>query len=79
MFKEKKDSKISYGITSLGERGQVVIPVDIRNKMGLKAGDKLVTFLKHGKVLVMIKAEEMAGLIEKMTKKFENLKKVIKK
>jgi len=78
MFKDNSE-KACCGITHIGERGQVVIPKDARRKMGLKTGDKLVTFVKKDSILVIIKAEKVDSMLEKMTKKFENIKKIIKK
>lgn len=74
-----KEKKSCCGTTLVGERGQVVIPADIRKSMDLKAGDKLITFAKHDKALVMIKAENMERMVEKMTAKVKSLKKALKK
>ena len=50
---------------SVDERGQMVLPKDIRDKAGIKAGDKLalVTLQKNGKVccIHIMKADELAG------------------
>ena len=35
-------NKKVYGTTTLGERGQVVIPAAARSAMGLQKGDKLI-------------------------------------
>jgi antitoxin PrlF len=52
-------------IVSVDERGQMVLPKDIRDKAGIKAGDKLalVTLEKNGKVccIHLMKANELAG------------------
>lgn len=36
---------MDFEITKLGERGQIVIPLEIRNKLKLKKGDKFI--VKH--------------------------------
>ena len=33
------------GAATVGERGQVVIPAEAREKLGIKAGDKLLVFV----------------------------------
>ena len=33
-----------YGSVTIGERGQIVIPVDARKDFGMKPGDKLLVF-----------------------------------
>lgn len=76
----KSDHKgFCCGTTQVGERGQIVIPADARKTMGLKTGDKLITFVKHNDVLVMIKAENIEKIVEKITAKVENLRKALKK
>jgi antitoxin PrlF len=52
-------------IVTVDDRGQMVLPKDIREKAGIKAGDKLalVTLQKNGKVccIHIMKADELAG------------------
>ncbi len=54
-------------VVSVDERGQMVLPKDIRDKAGIKPGDKLtlVTMEKDGKIccITLIKAEEFAGMV----------------
>ncbi|PIZ00979.1 AbrB family transcriptional regulator [bacterium (Candidatus Howlettbacteria) CG_4_10_14_0_8_um_filter_40_9] len=66
-----------YGTTSVGERGQIVIPKEARDEMKLRAGDKLVVCGKHDKALILIKADELPqfldGMIGKLTEMKEKL------
>lgn len=39
---EKYDPPTIYGVATVGPKGQIVIPVDARNRMGVKSGDKVV-------------------------------------
>lgn len=39
-----------YGAATVGERGQVVIPAEIRKAFKIKAGDKLIVFAKRGMI-----------------------------
>jgi len=52
-------------IVTVDERGQMVLPKDIREKAGIKPGDKLalVTLEKNGRVccIHLMKADELAG------------------
>jgi len=52
-------------IVSLDERGQMVLPKEIRAKLGVRPGDKLavVTMERNGKVccLHLFKADELSG------------------
>ncbi len=52
-------------LVGVDERGQMVLPKDLRDKAGIRPGDKLavVSWEKDGKVccLTLIKAEDFAG------------------
>lgn len=54
-------------LISVDERGQLVLPKEIREKAGIKAGDKLavVSWKKDGKVccISLIKAEDLAEMV----------------
>jgi AbrB family looped-hinge helix DNA binding protein len=46
-FKNKDDLEDGfYGTSTVGERGQVVIPADAREQLGIHPGDKLMV-MKH--------------------------------
>jgi antitoxin PrlF len=55
-------------LLSVDERGQMILPKEIRDKAGIKAGDKLalVAWEKDGAFccLTMIKADELAGMVK---------------
>lgn len=51
-------------MVTLGERGQIVVPAAIRERLGLKPGDKLMTFTKHNEVICLVPASSMRHLVE---------------
>ncbi len=55
-------------IVSVDERGQMVLPKDIRDKANIRAGDKLavVSMVKGGKIccLSLIRVEELNGMVK---------------
>jgi len=57
-------------IVSVDARGQIVLPKDVREKLGVKAGDKfvLVSSESEGKTccLFLVKADEFAGSVKLM-------------
>jgi len=53
-----------YGTTTIGARGQVVIPAKARDELKLKPGDQLVVMGKFGKVLGLMKTEEMSAFVK---------------
>ena len=57
-----------YGTTTMGARGQVVIPADARKELNLKPGDQLVVMGKFGKVLGLMKTEEMSAFVQTIMK-----------
>ena len=65
--KFQKDDKF-YGTTTIGAKGQVVIPVEARKELGLNPGDQLVVMGKFGKVLGLMKTEAMSDFIDTIMK-----------
>ena len=55
-------------VVSVDERGQMVLPKELREKAGIKAGDKLavVAMQKDGATccLTLLKVDELAGLVK---------------
>ena len=55
-------------VVGVDERGQMVLPKELREKAGIKAGDKLavVTMQKDGATccLTLLKVDELAGLVK---------------
>ncbi len=52
-------------VVGVDERGQMVLPKDLRERLGVKAGDKLalVAWERKGRVccVSMVKAEDLSG------------------
>jgi antitoxin PrlF len=57
-------------MVSVDERGQMVLPKELRDKAGIKAGDKLavVAMEQNGKTccLSLIKAESLTSMVKEM-------------
>ncbi len=57
-------------LVTVDERGQMVLPKELRAKAGIKAGDKLAvtSWEKDGKVccIALIKAENLEGMVKVM-------------
>ena len=55
-----------YGATTVGERGQIVIPAEARRDFDIKPADKLVVLgSHHGGGLIITKAEKLTQYISK--------------
>jgi len=57
-------------IVSIDERGQMVLPKELRDKLKIRPGDKLamVSWEKEGKVccVSLIKADDLTGMVKNM-------------
>jgi len=65
------------GSTTVGPRGQVVIPVNARKEMGIDVGTTLLVFKAlHGQGLVLLKVdaiEQMMSMVSERLTAFEKL------
>ncbi len=57
-------------VLSIDERGQMVLPKDVREKAGIKSGDKLalIGWEKNGTVccLALMKVENLSGIVKEV-------------
>lgn len=68
------------GTVTVGPKGQVVIPADVREKMGIAPGDKLVALYLPNKGSVGFVTEaKMQRIVEMMGKNVEELRSVLDK
>lgn len=61
-------------LATISTNGQITVPIDIRNKLGLRAGDKML-FVKQGNQVIVSNASELA--LEKAQKAFSGAAKKI--
>ena len=59
------------GVTKLGQRGQLVIPKNIRDEIGLKAGDFLEVIRKEGDIIIKLK--KLVDMEDTLTQEEEKL------
>ena len=68
------DKKL-YGTATVGTKGQVVIPADAREELGIQAGDRLyVMNAMHGAGLVFLKEEMLESFLEQVMAQVEALR-----
>lgn len=53
-----------FGLVSVGERGQIVIPKEAREVFSIRPGDKLLVFGDESQGIALMKAEHMLGFIQ---------------
>lgn len=65
---EGKDKPIFYGSATVGKRGQVALPADLREDLEIEPGDKLIFFsgFREEKGFGVLKAEELFRLQSKL-------------
>jgi AbrB family looped-hinge helix DNA binding protein len=55
-----------FGATTVGEKGQVVIPAEARRKLGLEKGDKLLAFGREERgVLILVEADRVSDWVSR--------------
>jgi len=52
------------GTVTVGTKGQVVLPKEVREKLGIKPKDQLLVFLKEGHAIGLIPAQDAKMLLE---------------
>lgn len=66
-MKEKLEDMVK-----VSSKGQIIIPKDLRERLGVKTGEKLLVLSRNGEILLKkteeVSIEEIAGKIEKQTK-----------
>jgi AbrB family looped-hinge helix DNA binding protein len=76
MMKEMK----FYGSTTVGERGQIVLPAKLRQDFTIKKGDKLLVIGNPEQYrIVLVNPETMSEQLELMSQRINKMKSTIKK
>lgn len=74
-----KKFRAFYGTTTMGEKGQAVIPAEARKAMNLEKGDKLLVFGFGNDIVAFSKAEGLEKIAEKLAGRLEEIKGIIEK
>jgi AbrB family looped-hinge helix DNA binding protein len=65
-----------FGSCTVGERGQIVIPSELRKKLDIKAGDQLMIFAKIDQKVIGLMPEKdfsrFLDLASRLVTKYEN-------
>jgi AbrB family looped-hinge helix DNA binding protein len=76
---QKKHIELA-GTVTVGPKGQVVIPSDVREKMQIRPGDKLIALYMPEKQSVgFVSESQIQNLIDKMGASVTDLQAVLKK
>jgi AbrB family looped-hinge helix DNA binding protein len=75
MFKGK-----AYGAVTVGERGQLVIPAELRKALGIKSGDQLMVFATiDKKVIYIMPSKDFSRFLERAAKLISKLENKVPK
>ncbi|OIP98599.1 hypothetical protein AUK40_01300 [Candidatus Wirthbacteria bacterium CG2_30_54_11] len=66
-----------FGTTTVGERGQVVIPSEAREAMGLEKGEKLLVFGMHSGTVMLAKLETFKQMSKEMERRNAEVQKIL--
>jgi AbrB family looped-hinge helix DNA binding protein len=71
--RQEKAEECFYGTVTVGERGQVVIPAELRKELEIQAGDKLLIW-KHpsGKGVMLFPIDAMREFMNRMLANLEH-------
>jgi AbrB family looped-hinge helix DNA binding protein len=68
-----------YGATTIGERGQVVIPAEARKDLDLSHATKVMVFgVPMGEGLLIVKADSVAEMLAHASKMLSGVEEVLK-
>ena len=62
------DKSKYVGICKVGEKGQIVIPKEVRNMFDIKSGDSIIVLCDKEKGIVLVKSEVIEDLTDKVLK-----------
>ena len=68
--KEGNMEKNKYvGVCKVGEKGQIVIPKEVRNMFDIKPGDSVIVLCDKDKGIALLKADVIDSLTDKVLNK----------
>lgn len=69
--------KIVYGVITVSDKGQIVIPADLRKNIDIKQGDKLIVLKRKDEAgFTVLKLDKMDELMHKIQEDEEFYKKI---
>jgi len=62
-----------WGVTTIGEKGQIVIPARLREELGVDKGDQFVVVTKDN-FIGLIREKDMTGMLREWLVSIEDMK-----
>jgi len=68
-----------YGSTTVGERGQIVLPARLRKELEINKGDKLLVMVDHHQSrITLVNPETMSKFLDMVSENINEMKSKIK-
>lgn len=74
----KKSCEQFYGTATVSEKGQVVIPSEAREAMGLEKGDRLLVFGMGCDMIALSKLSNVEKIASRLSSRLDVIREVIK-
>ena len=69
-----------YGATTVGQKGQIVLPADLRKERGIEPGDKLLVLMHEGGgPVLLVDADSVTLMLEQTGEALEKISKEVGK
>jgi len=69
----------SLSVATVGTKGQIVIPLEVRERLNIGPGDKVVIMMRDNHAAVVFPMDHMRDWLDKMTADFDEMKQVVSK
>ncbi len=76
--KKEEKGKTFYGATTMGEKGQVVMPIKARKDLKLEKGEQLLVFGTGEGMVAFVKIEHVERIAAHLAHKLKMIDKVVK-
>lgn len=73
------DKYLFYGSSTLGEKGQIVVPAEARALMKIKKGEKMLVFGMGHDMLVLSKLSNLKKIATHLSVRLRGIREIIKK
>lgn len=79
MIPSKSHDHSFFGTTTVGEKGQIVIPSEAREALRLTKGEKLLVFGFGGEMIALAKISDLEAFTSHLSTHLKKMKAILKK
>ncbi|HKX23817.1 MAG TPA: AbrB/MazE/SpoVT family DNA-binding domain-containing protein [Candidatus Saccharimonadales bacterium] len=67
----------SLSVATVGTKGQIVIPLEIRDELNIQPGDKVVLLMRGKSAVVMLPMDGIQEWLDKLSADFDQIREVV--